>query len=563
MRLGGRLRRPFYTISRLYDWCKGARWGGPLCLVVLWGLGLGCGSSGGSSSGSSGGGGQAAQLASQSTFATSIAGMTKGDLYRVDLGSGSATLDFSLAPSGATYRLLLQSAQKTSGLANATIASSDLASAASPTDKSAGGASDDGNHDVTATLHEMLRELESSLAVDPVDPAVADLGKSLGEKVSVGDTKTFRVLSSLSSGSSYNSVTATARCVNSEVALYVDTDDTAAFTDAQISTLCNAYATSLAHAYALIGDAPDINGDGVVTVLATGNVNQIGASLGGIVTGFFFGGDLLEQSAGNPAGNEQEIVFVLVPDDGGKYGTAIPTDFAMGNLLTAVVPHEVQHLVSYYQHVIVRSGAAEATWLNEALSHLIEDLVGEGQENPSREALYLEGMAKTALVPSGSPGLAERGASLLFLRFLYEQAANGGAFVNALVNADQTGIGNIEKSFAGTAGDFDEWAELLLRWGVAVALTDAGITSDSRFIYKARRQNAGTGHWEGVCLVCEASDGRGTLLEGPASSTLQAGSASVPAGGMQVYDITTVPRQVSISSGSSDGNLQGVLIRTK
>ena len=45
--------------------------------------------------------------------------------------------------------------------------------------------------------------------------------------------------------------------------------------------------------------------------------------------------------------------------------------------LPPVFIHEFQHMISFNQHVLVRGGTAEDTWLNEGLSHFAEELGGE------------------------------------------------------------------------------------------------------------------------------------------------------------------------------------------
>lgn len=509
------------------------------------------------------GSGDATSAAAQTTTTASVSAMNKGDIYVVELTS-TTNIDFSGADADAEYKMILQSTNRSSNSSNVSISSStnslpSLSELASlQVSKSIN--NEDNVTDMTSFAHDALRTLES-LELDPELNGSAEfsMGKSLGKSINVSDQDTFKVLSSLSSISTFDTVTATAKCVNSRVAFYVDDDDSAAFTDAQITALCSAFNASLGQTYSLLGDAPDINSDGVVVVLATSTVNEIGSALGGIVTGFFFGGDLLSNTGSNPASNEMEIVYVLVPDDTGAHGNVIPTSFAMSNLLTAVVPHEVQHLLNYNQHVLVNAGSTESSWLNEGLSHLIEDLVGYGQENPSRVDIYLDSPS-TALIPSSSPGLAARGASYLFLRHLYEQAADQGAFLSNLVNTDQTGVANVETAFAGNS-DFDDWKEMLIHWSVAVAATDQNITNDSEYIYQSRTFNSTTGHYQGICMSCSANDGRGTVLSGPRTSTLGSGSVSMGAGGMSLYNISSAPDNITLNTGNA--NMQMVLIRTE
>ena len=41
-----------------------------------------------------------------------------------------------------------------------------------------------------------------------------------------------------------------------------------------------------------------------------------------------------------------------------------------------MIIHEFQHMISFNQHVLVRGGNAEETWLNEGLSSFAEELGG-------------------------------------------------------------------------------------------------------------------------------------------------------------------------------------------
>jgi hypothetical protein len=259
-----------------------------------------------------------------------------------------------------------------------------------------------------------------------------------------------------------------------------------------------------------------------------------------------------------------EIIYILAPDPGGEWGTEISKEFAMSNLMPAVVPHELQHAINYNQHVLVNGGSSEESWLNEGLSHFAEDRAGFGMENPSRAEMFLMSPEMTSLAPSGSPDLYERGAEYLFLRFLYEQAASGDAFAGALENTYLTGIENVEAAFAGTDANFDEWSEFMRRWAIAMALTDTGISTTDIYQYNARTFNSSTGNWEGICLICDADDGRDTVLTGPYAAELSSSSVSLYLYGTSTafYTISSPPSSLSLSGNSSAG-LQGILIRTE
>ena len=490
--------------------------------------------------------------------------MSKGDLLLLTFSAGQSSLSFADAAAESEYLLIVQLAQETAGSTTLT-----AAGASAPLTGLSKSLFVETDEDQGATAFEtFLRATEKQFTAEGLAlHAPRTTGKSIATTIAVNSTQTFRILSSLSSVSSYDEVTATARCVNSRVALFVDTTVDSSLpgvmATSDYQTLCDQFGSVLDIEYDILGDPPDINGDGVVTVLMTPKVNSLGASGGGIVTGFFFAGDVLTRSASNPASNQQEIVFVLSPDPDGIFGTKIAKSFAMSNLLTAVVPHEVQHLLSYYYHVQVNGGSSETSWLNEGMSHLLEDVVGYGQENPSRIALFLASLADSPLIPSSSPDLSERGGLYLFLRFLYEQAgSDGNAFLRALVQTSTVGVDNIVNAFGAGRSEFDTFPEFLQRWGVAIAATDTGVTTDVKYLYGARTLNSTTGHWHGVCLICDPDDGRNTPLNGPTMVTYGGQSVTLKAGSSVIFNISSIPDSVSIS-GTSSSTLQGTLLRTK
>jgi hypothetical protein len=413
-----------------------------------------------------------------------------------------------------------------------------------------------------------LRVAEEDLAAEGLQPA-AQLGKSqssgkaISRATAVGDQQEFRVLSSLSSTSSYATVTATVVCVTTHLTVALDNNDSGALTSTEIQDLCTRAEDAAASDISILGEPSDVNGDSRITYLWTDRVNQLGAQGGGIVTGFFYAADLYPRTDSNPVSNEQEIVFALVPDPTGQYGTAISKSFATNNLLTAVLPHEIQHAISYNQHVLLRGGSTEKTWLNEAISHNMECVTGYCQENPSRIALYLAAPASTSLVSGGSANLKQRGASFLFIRYLYEQSSDGAAFLGRLVGSDTTDVTNIERAFAGTDTSFDQFEEFFFRWAIAVGVTDSGIISDPRFTFEARSYNTTTGQWGGVCLQCDTDDGRGTMLTGPTVTSYTSGtSVTLAATATAFYSVTPQSTPLAIT-GSSSANLQAILVRTK
>jgi len=517
-------------------------------------------SGGASSSGASSGGVQI------SNEVDSPADMSVGDLIMTQFSSGSsAEFDFSGADESSKYYLAVGSLSDDYGTHSVILQSSlselDARSNAEAVYEDAEWES----WTLQDAFSQRLRDVEMALALDP-DVEMADneeevgflgLRAAINPAVSEGDTEEFRVLNSLSSLSSYATVTAEAKCITDNVVFYVDTeiDETNPddFTQADVDILCANFEEQVVLERSWFGSESDVNNDGKVAVLITPQVNRLGSMGGGIITGFFLASDLFDRNVANPVSNEREIVYALSPDSQGVYGTVLPKNFTFDNFLTAVLPHELQHVISYNQNVFVSGHASEENWLNEGLSHLTEDLVGYGQENYSRVGVFFNYPSYYSLAASGSPGLGERGASYLFMRFLYEQHPDPDQFLWDLYHSGETGVANIEAAFDGASESFDQFGEFFMRWMAALAMTNRGITQDSRYTYEDRTWNADTERWGGICLICDADDGRGTTLTGPDMSIYSNSSfVTMYSSASRFYNVTSPPDEIAFTSTSSD-----------
>lgn len=416
---------------------------------------------------------------------------------------------------------------------------------------------------------EYLRGVERVIAPDQLQPVSApSVGKAArSAALSLGETKAFRVVSSLSSISQFREVQGVLRCIGEQVLIYVDAEvDGAAGADLtrdDVLKLCDQYNAVAAAEFAMIGEPSDLDGNGRVDVLLTPAVNRLGALGGGIITGFFFAADLQPRSGAVPVSNEGEVLYLLVPDAGGRFGVPIGRDIALRNLLPAVFPHELQHAISYNQHVMLGSGIPEAYWLNEGIAHLMEDILGVGQENPSRYALYLQQPGNYSLTPAGSPGLVARGGIFLMLRYLYEQRGSTAQFVRDLLQSDLTGIDNLEAAVGGAQGDFDQFPEFLMRFGATLMLNASGLTTDSRYQFARRDWAPATPHFSGVCTQCDADDGRGTVVSAPQAAALQANAgASLQPSTFRFYHLAGGQAKLSVQ-GNADAQIGVVLVRTQ
>jgi hypothetical protein len=199
----------------------------------------------------------------------------------------------------------------------------------------------------------------------------------------------------------------------------------------------------------------------------------------GYVTGFFYGLDVLERAEHS---NVAEVFYGLVPDSLGTHSCA-HTEADVVRVLQGTFSHELQHLISFNQHVLARGGSVEETWLNEGLSHMAEELCSRlfearypaplgrsttAQLFPDSAAPFIAPQLLNAYVYlnstlqhsvtsyEGTGSVEERGATWLFLRWLGDQ--KGDAIFRRLVEAPRTGIANVEsasgESFGSLFGDF-------------------------------------------------------------------------------------------------------------
>ena len=173
---------------------------------------------------------------------------------------------------------------------------------------------------------------------------------------------------------------------------------------------------------------------------------------GSIILGFFFGLDLYPVQ--DPVhSNDGEVFYGVVPRQD-MPNCAAYTKTVVTRSLPGVFIHEFQHMISFNQHVLVRGGDVEETWLNEGLSHYAEEL--GGREVPDDVLLpafdqcedqfigddisnaydYLNDPEATFLVaPSGSGGTLDGARRRLAVRALAGRSFRGHAAARARTDA--------------------------------------------------------------------------------------------------------------------------------
>ncbi len=292
------------------------------------------------------------------------------------------------------------------------------------------------------------------------------------------NTRDFRVLSSLTA-STYVTVTARLLYSGTNILLYVDNTapTTGGFADTEYASFGRQFDTDLFPIdVANFGTTSDIDSNGRTFVLFTPIVNRLtlgSGQCGSYVAGFFNGADL----SGSSNGNRGEIFYSSVPGEPAGGPTCNPLAQAVvRNAAPATFIHELQHMISYNQHVLVRAAGTEDIWLNEGLSHIAEELGGKLYESrypcPNLPPCPASpGRASTAQIfpdsaqgflppnfgnaydffssredfsltsPTGFGTIEERGVAWLFLRWLMDQ--KGDAKLRELVQTQNVGTANI------------------------------------------------------------------------------------------------------------------------
>ena len=337
-------------------------------------------------------------------------------------------------------------------------------------------------------LHGFLRRHEREIAPEiAAGGPVArwpELSRATAAAPAIGSRRSFRVLTRLD-GSATGSVTARLRYAGDHILLYTDVvEPPAPLDDGDLSRLGALFDQQLYDlAVRTFGSETDIDGNGRLVVLLTPLVNALTppAECGsdGFVTGFFYGADLNPRSR---SGNRGEIFYALVADDQGTRSCSHSKE-QIHRLVPATFVHELQHMISYGQHVVARGGSDEDVWLNEGLSHIAEELASrifeERYPHPAGRASLdqlFPDSAQGFVVPnfinayqylrqpwshslteeSGMGTLRQRGAAWLFLRWLGDQKGEG--IYSRLVQTSRTSVTNLEfeagESFHTLFGDF-------------------------------------------------------------------------------------------------------------
>lgn len=404
-------------------------------------------------------------------------------LFSDSLGKGVASFP-AAGSQGAQYLVVAQFATSSPSVsASFSLASAEMVASGPSGVMSASRAAQ--AQDPALRFHDFLRQWDSDLARRSRALPRASLNAAPGVAQTqgpppVGTQRTFKVCGNLKCDTLVN-VPATEMYLGAHAAIFLDDNaPSGGFTQSDLAALGQEFDTDLypvdVNAF---GAESDIDGNTVVIILLTKQINALipkPQCQTSFVTGFFLGADVAPGIS--TSFNNGEVFYGFVPDPNGQVACAYST-----SLVKALIPvtfiHEFQHMISFNQHVLVRNSDTEILWLNEAMSHLAEELGGlhfDSLGNTSHGStfltgdlynafIYLRSPQAHAMVTETPPGeLEERGAEWLFLRYLVDRF--GSTTTGQLEQTSNFGAGNI------TAVTGTGFATLLGRWALAVYATD-------------------------------------------------------------------------------------------
>ena len=291
----------------------------------------------------------------------------------------------------------------------------------------------------------------------------------------VGSVRAFHVLAN-ASGTASATVNARLVYAGSAVLIYVDTLAPAnGFTTTQLQAFGQLFDQTL---YPIdttaFGPPTDVDQNGHVVMLMSQVVNSLTSTADcanqGYIAGFFDEDDL-GGGTSDPTSNNGEIFYSIVPDPSGTSSCAHSVD-EVDFSVPATFMHELQHLISFSQHVVVHNGNPEYGWLDEGLSIVAEELGSLYYEqkcpgtacrstpsqlfpdssqgfisnffSDSYQYALLPDTASVTLHSDSDDGFSWRGGDWLLMRWLGDQMGTG--IFKKLDQNTLTGVANIENS---------------------------------------------------------------------------------------------------------------------
>lgn len=306
----------------------------------------------------------------------------------------------------------------------------------------------------------------------------------------------------------------------------------------------------------IFGPISDVEGSGRIDVLVSYTVNQYGA------VAYVSQCDIGNVFGCGSWGNGSEIIYVGYPDPESSYSSA--------NALVEIWAHELNHLV-YAWNKYIQNGllnADENIYLTEGFSELAQDLTGFNNGNQyiwaaaidmrdfyededfSTQGISINDVVRGSGYYDYDRDGPLRGASYLFLRYLFEQ--QGAMVVNEDGSLeDSGGMAWLQDWFTSTALGPDavpdttgmDLLDAAMDWYTAIVVSGRDLNDDPVYNYQDRIWDPLTSFEFGVDTY--ASIHGWLTLNGPPVQPIDEADGGIRAGGVEYLEVVvTEPGQV-------------------
>lgn len=436
-------------------------------------------------------------------------------------------------------------------------------------------------------------QLRASRAAGGVVPGGPSLIRGLAPAPAVGDLVTLNTNAFSACTDSSQTNVGRVRAIGAASIVLADTAAPAGgFTTADYQSFATTFDTLV---YALdttaFGAPSDMDSNGRIVIFFTPAVNKLTApGASSVIGGFFYARDLFPR-AGNqalglqacPTSNEGEMFYVPVVDSASLYNGHFKTKSVLLTDVIATLAHEFQHLINAGRRIYVNNADDfEATWLNEGLSHMAEELLfyratrlnpksnltlslinandpgfaitnAYQVDNLGRYSSYLKA-PDTSSPYANNDDLTSRGATWSFLRFAVDLGTSSqNTYFRALVNSQKDGMVNLSAVlgpvFTGGIGVG------LRSWAIANFIDDAGLTTNPQYQFAS---------WNFRNVLFNQLGNTGFPLQAKALLDKTSQSFTLPAGGAGYMRFRVNPTiQATIVPSLLQPAVELILVRTQ
>lgn len=449
--------------------------------------------------------------------------LAPGDVAEVTMEGGRAALRLATPEGTETFTLVLGSTEFTNG--------------SDPTDYAVSG-------DPIETPSGASILTGCSITSDAwKDKQLAPEAEPTGTAPLVGDTRQLDVLV----GTSAQTITAKVAAVGKRSIVWTDDTNGTTIDQAFMDEFVTAFDdTILPRARTVFGTESDIDQNGRVGLVFTPLTKDNAVA-------FFYSCDL-QNSQSCPSTNSGEFLYLTPPAD-------IAPPYNTPNAIKEILAHELGHLV-HYNHKVLRSQLPkwpDGSYMIESIGGFAQDVIGYQSGNLYVAKAGLDGIDQFSLSDTFGAGAYDksrdgllRGASYLFVRFIYDRAGGdaidqagmientgGPAFFDALLDGPDSVHDAMEKVANTTAAD------VAMDFYTALAMSNQdknghAAATNACFAYAPTSTDPVTGKQRGANLFAEF---HGQGMKGAKTQELAAADGKLRMGGVELLTVQATADQ--------------------